>query len=122
MWCVITPPDYDEETDLQSVELNWNETNAQYEALYTNFTVLGAYILTFQAQNQNGEWSEPIQSEVVFPDAYEPDNTHAEANAFVVGETQRHNFHGSNDVDWVQFFATTGITLSDRCRSRRGPM
>ena len=110
VWCVITPPDYDDETDLQSVKLNWTANYHRYEALYSDFKVLGTYTLTFQAQNASGEWSEPIQSEIILPDRYEPDNTNGEANAFVVGETQRHNFHHVDDVDWVQFFAATGFT------------
>ena len=105
VWCVITPPNYDGGTDLESVDLPWNDTKARYEALYTNFTLGGAYILTFQAIDSNGVVSLPLQAEVVLPDAYEPDNTNVEANAFVLNETQIHNFHSSADEDWVKFYA-----------------
>jgi hypothetical protein len=37
------------------------------------------------------------------PDEYEPDNDSASAKQIVVGTSQQHTFHSSNDVDWVKF-------------------
>ena len=43
------------------------------------------------------------------PDAYEPDNTCAQARLFTVnGTPQQHNFHQSTDEDWVGFMAIAG--------------
>jgi M6 family metalloprotease-like protein len=39
-------------------------------------------------------------------DAYEPDNTAAQAKLIAAGSTQPHTFHLAGDVDWVRFSAT----------------
>ena len=36
----------------------------RYEALYTNFSLGGTYVLTFQAVDSNGVISIPVQTEV----------------------------------------------------------
>ena len=112
VWCVITPPNYDGGTNLERVDLAW--TNARYEALYTNFTIGGMYVLTFQAVDSNGVISAPVQTQVrtemIDPDAYEPDNTYGEARFFAWNETQtNHTFHCSNDEDWVYFYAASNF-------------
>lgn len=43
-------------------------------------------------------------------DAYEPDNSEAQANAIALGATQTHSIHAVGDVDWVRF--TVGATTS----------
>ncbi|MDY6877155.1 MAG: pre-peptidase C-terminal domain-containing protein [Chloroflexota bacterium] len=47
-------------------------------------------------------------------DAYEPDNTMAEAKLIAVGTEQAHTFHGAcgGDVDWVKFEATPGTAYT----------
>jgi hypothetical protein len=40
------------------------------------------------------------------PDEYEPDNDSASAKQIEIGIPQQHNFHNSNDVDWVKFQIT----------------
>lgn len=46
---------------------------------------------------------------VIVPDIYEPDNSCLQARVFVVnGPPQSHNFHDSDDVDWVAFSAQPG--------------
>ena len=109
VWCVITPPNYTGVGELTKTNLTWKAEHNRYEAPYTTFRVPGVYVLTFQAMDNNGEISMPLQAEVVLPDAYEPDNTGMEANAFVLGQTQTHNFHGSNDEDWVKFYAISNF-------------
>ncbi len=45
----------------------------------------------------------------VLPDAYEPDDTCAQARAISANATaQTHDFHATSDVDWVRFDATIG--------------
>ena len=38
---------------------------------------------------------------------YEPDDTNEEATFYTFGQEQSHNFHVSNDEDWVYFYAVT---------------
>jgi hypothetical protein len=110
VWCVITPPDYNgDESLMVTTNLLWNDTHNRYEALYQAFCIPGTYVLTFQAIDSNGTVSTPMQAEVVLPDAYEPDNIPLEANAFVLGDTQIHNFHCSNDEDWIHFYAISNF-------------
>lgn len=48
--------------------------------------------------------------EVVSEDAFEPDNTCAEATELVMnGVAQTHNLHPVGDVDWVQFTVQSGV-------------
>ncbi len=44
-------------------------------------------------------------------DAYEPDDTVAQAKPIQIGEVQHHNFYPANDVDWVRLDATPGTYL-----------
>ncbi len=41
----------------------------------------------------------------VAADSFEPDNTPAAAQPFVLGETQTHNFNAAGDTDWVRLTA-----------------
>ena len=52
----------------------------------------------------------PTPTPRVYPDAYEPDNTCGNARWLYPGDQQRHNFHRSGDVDWVQFTLVVGHT------------
>ncbi|WP_322495786.1 M4 family metallopeptidase [Chloroflexus sp.] len=47
------------------------------------------------------------------PDAYEPDDTMAQARSFTVNDAgQDHNFHSATDVDWKVFTAAGGLTYT----------
>ena len=110
VWCVVTWPNWT--NNLERVDLAW--TNTHYEALYTNFSIGGVYVLTFQAMDSNGVISAPVQTQVrtemIDPDAYEPDNTYGEARFFAWNQTQtNHTFHCSNDEDWVYFYAVSNF-------------
>lgn len=49
----------------------------------------------------------------ITPDAYEPDDTSAQARLFTVnGSGQNRNFHTPTDLDWVVFGATAGTTYT----------
>jgi len=54
-----------------------------------------------------------VEHDVVGADAYEPDGTCAQAREIPAdGTPQVHNFDPRADVDWVQFYATHGITYT----------
>ena len=107
VFCVITPPDYVDGTELPRTNLTWNSSNLWYEALLTDLTNRGSYTLTFLAENTAGLRSAPMQSFLVGRDIYEPDDTREEATFFAFDQEQVHNFHASNDEDWVYFYAVT---------------
>lgn len=107
VWCTVTPPGYSGSGNLPMVELAWNGTN-RYEAVCSDFVLPGSYTLTFYAQDTVGAISDPVQSEVILADAFEPDNTIAQAS-FYDGQPQIHNFHTSSDSDWVRFYLVTNF-------------
>ena len=102
-WCMVTPPEYDETGDLVRVDLVF--TNSRYEALYADFTNAGGYTLTFYAEDNVGDVSPAVQSEVIRPDKYEVDDSHSMASPINVGLPQLHTFHVSTDQDWMRFYA-----------------
>jgi hypothetical protein len=108
VWCFVTPPTYTGTGDLARIALDWAPAAQRYEAVYSNFTQPGSYVLTFQAQDRGGEISAPVQSEILTADAYEPDDTPLLAAPFDPGVPQLHNRHATNDEDWVVFYATAG--------------
>ncbi|MDF7822635.1 PKD domain-containing protein [Pontiellaceae bacterium B12227] len=108
VWCLITPPDYDGTNEVIELALTNSITPGHYEALYTNFTNLGSYTLTFFAQDSTGEISAPAQAVVTRMDEYEADDSYVQATPIYIGEPQTHTFHSSADEDWVKFFAVSG--------------
>ncbi|MFH0907661.1 MAG: hypothetical protein V1929_02730, partial [bacterium] len=107
VWCVITPPEYDETGDLVRVDLTYNAASNRYEALYEEFTNAGSYTLTFYAEDNVGDVSPAVQSEVIRPDKYEVDDAHTLAHPYYVGTFEQHTLHTLNDEDWVWFYAQT---------------
>ena len=110
VWCVITPPDYDGQSELPSVPLAW--TNGRYEVVYTNFTRGGTYSCTFFASDNTGEISSSMQCSIMKPDAFEDDNTPANAGAITLDVPQARNFHRAGDEDWVRFYAVTDFVYT----------
>ncbi len=109
--CYVTPPDYDPADPLPSTNLSWNAALLRYEAALDGLTNNGTYTLTFQAQDREGSWSEPVQAFLENRDFYEPDNTATQAVDFAVGAEQYRNIHVADDVDWVRFFAASGAAF-----------
>ncbi|MBN1675368.1 MAG: hypothetical protein JXR37_30285 [Kiritimatiellae bacterium] len=62
VWCTVTDPEYDGSTELPETNLLWNASTGRYEVVYGDFTNLGAYVVTFFAEDTLGEISEPRQS------------------------------------------------------------
>lgn len=56
--------------------------------------------------------STPIPGGRLPPDAWEPDNSLAEARAIGIGERQTHNLHVPGDQDWVWFDALEGTVYA----------
>ncbi|MDE0838160.1 MAG: thrombospondin type 3 repeat-containing protein [Kiritimatiellae bacterium] len=44
------------------------------------------------------------RTELSLPDPFEPDDNRRQARAFLIGDTELHNFHEPGDQDWVKFF------------------
>ena len=109
VWCVITPPEYYGTNDLPELELSWNAASNRHDGVYGALTNPGSYVVTFLAMDRTGEISAPVQSEILTPDAWEPDNTNTTAQGQQVGTVHRHNLHATDDEDWVVFAASTGL-------------
>ena len=120
VWCIVTPPDYDGSNDLDRVDMAWNGGPKRYEGLYTNFVKHGTWFLTFYAEDNNGDISTPVQTEIVkrqdpdpihavAPDGYEVDDTSTNASFYT--RIQLHNFHTDADVDWVKFYGQTNYAM-----------
>ena len=107
VWCMITPPEYEETGDLVRVDLVYNGASNRWEALYAAFTNAGSYTLTFYAEDNAGDVSPAVQSEIVRPDKYEVDDEHIYAHPYYVGTFEQHTFHTNSDQDWVWFYAQT---------------
>lgn len=57
--------------------------------------------------------NQPIQPAQPCPDAYEDDDTSGQAQTITVGVPQpNHNFEDKDDVDWVKFTATVGVSYT----------
>ncbi len=103
VWCVITPPGQTGTGDLPSVSLTWNALSERYEAEWDGMTQPGLYTLTFLAADTAGQVSDPVQSEGILADAYEPDDR-ADQAALYDGDPQIRTLHATEDEDWVRVF------------------
>lgn len=77
---------------------------------YGNYLGAGEYYLRVQSWNQRTQlpsYQLSLTATACFPrDAYEPDDTAAEATSIGAGETQTHGIAPPNDEDWVAFQVT----------------
>ena len=112
VWCEITPPLYRNRELMNRIDLEWNEESLRYEALLEPLERIGGYGLTFFAENDNGIVSHPVHSRLFDSDKYECDNTGEAAFPYLPGEYHCHNFHESNDVDWIKFHAVSGCVYA----------
>ncbi|MBN1675367.1 MAG: right-handed parallel beta-helix repeat-containing protein [Kiritimatiellae bacterium] len=109
VWCTVTPPDWDGVADLPETNLVWSAGAERYETVYTNFSVLGRYAVTFFAEDVLGEIAPPKQADLILvehdsdadgvPDTWEQSffggPTNAEAEADSDGDTF------SNWAEWL---------------------
>jgi hypothetical protein len=114
VFCLVTGPEYDGLSDIPETELAWNSETERYEVNYGGFTNAGEYACAYYVRDSEGLLSIPLQTLVLVApaDAYEPDDTSAQAGIFEVGASQLHNLHLSNDVDWVKFYAPSGFVFN----------
>ncbi|MBN1673119.1 MAG: PKD domain-containing protein [Kiritimatiellae bacterium] len=64
VWCTVTDPDYDGETELPQTNLVWNATESRHETGWAGLTKIGDYVVTFFAEDAEGEISEPKQATI----------------------------------------------------------
>lgn len=114
VWAMIIPPRYDGQSDVPETNLTWNATAGRYEGWYGGFGDTGTYVCTFCASDTKGELSALAQCRVKTGDNFEPDDTAQRGTAFAAGSLQSHNFHQSNDEDWVWFCASSNYVYEIR--------
>lgn len=88
------------------------EGSGPFTVTYDGFVERGVYQVLVYAEDEAGEVSAPVrtsveqQSQVVTPDAYEPDDTPESASWIGIGgPVQHHNFSRNADEDWALLFA-----------------
>lgn len=79
--------------------------------LYAQVDSTGAVSETTKLDNI---FSTGVTACVATPDVYESDDTPVTASSIMLGQTQRHNFSGPGDRDWVSFAAQGGVTYTLR--------
>ena len=122
VWCVVTPPDFEEGQELAPVPMEWNPATERYEATVALNGHFGDHVATYFARNVDGLEAIPIQSKIYLavPDPYEVDDTAEQAGTFGVFGEQTHGFHSETDEDWVVFFASTSYVYQiDTVHSNR---
>ena len=126
-------------TDLPVTELMDSDEDGVYTGVYNNqgdydgFDKIGTYIIIVKAiksqevysyvagsMTTQAFYSPPLYTAVtqtsgiqnIEEDSYEEDDTFTQASVTFVNDvdTQSHNFHDVGDVDWVQFYGTSGNT------------
>ena len=118
VWCTVTTPSNYFESVTVDVDLVYNPTTGSYEFNFTDFQKPGLYTITYFAENNLGEVSEAIQSEVLqmsekslnlslvhYGDTYEQDDTSEEATYSDLPAVQYHTLHLEDDCDWVKIWA-----------------
>ena len=81
-----------------------------YQASYNGFTGYGFHKVSVVAIDTEGNSSIPVSAEIhqqsgASGDAYEVDDTLAQARWIDDGQVQTHNFHDAGDLDWIRFTA-----------------
>jgi len=110
---VITQPD---EPDIDNpqfdiVQLLDENNDNKYEAVYDQLDRTGEYIVSVYAVDSKGKISEPILTTITKKISYEGD-IYENDNHFVrarhLDTTQTHDFHKTDDIDWVYFYGIQG--------------
>jgi len=95
---------------LPGVILTKDENTNKYRGVYDGFDKYGKYIINVYIKDKEGNISSPEIIEMFHdtgPDIYENDNDMYTASIIRMndGKSQLHNFHDSNDMDYVKFYA-----------------
>jgi hypothetical protein len=102
----------DVKTAINNIVLyNWSHSSLNGHGIsiyYPTGSIDPAYLteIEFSADTNWDEFLDYVNT--VAPDSYEPDDTAAEANVIISGETQLHNFHVAGDNDWMRISVDTG--------------
>ncbi len=101
---------------------DWLLGTTSTSAAFDNALDGHTYYFRCRARDKAGNYEDyPIDSDTsttiqtcgtATADAYEQDNTYTAATMIGVEATQRHNFHVTDDQDWVKFEATAGMTYT----------
>ena len=96
--------------------MSYNPNTEQYEGLYNNFPFAGNYTATVYAMNSDGIISTANTDSIPISDGkdiYEYDDASTSSNSVIINYSkQYHNFHTSQDTDWLKFYAVSGILYS----------
>ena len=102
-----------EDGDLTGTALTWSSSLdglfGSGESAATSGLTVGAHVITLtatDAQSQVGTATVSVEVTPQGPDAFESDNTSAEATATSSGEIQTHNISPETDEDWIEFTLT----------------
>jgi hypothetical protein len=119
---LIVPPNFQREVSedsddeeplsgFQWIDFTFNTTLNRWEASYSGFTEGGLYRIQYYVSSLGRYFASPrigFVDRVGIPDAWENDDTSANANWLSINLTQGHNFDEQNDADWVKFFTVGG--------------
>ncbi len=118
---VIVPPNFqrpsvnndDEQpvTNLPVVFFTFNATRNRWEGQYNGFTEGGLYQIQYYVTTGGQVYASPLTGfvdRINAPDAWESDNSAANARWLAINTIAGHNFHQNNDEDWIRFSAPAG--------------
>ena len=91
--------------------------SGSYEADYGGFTAYGFHTVSVIAIDTDSNTSVPkdaivMQQDDSAGDAYEDDDALGAATWIAEGDTQTHNIHEDDNLDWIEFYAETGDQVS----------
>jgi len=112
VFAVIKPPDqtvteYGKDDTFPIIQLRDEDKDLTYEGAYDNFIFSGEYIVSVYLIDSRGNYSEPIittiHKELAYSgDMFENDNDFIKASH--IDSPQTHDFHSTDDEDWVYIY------------------
>ncbi|MBW1823856.1 MAG: caspase family protein, partial [Deltaproteobacteria bacterium] len=117
VWAIIKHIRYcpensnEEEAEIVEVDLLDPDEDGSYE--YTDIVPFNCYQINVYAMDIDNNKSLPKETRIYQTegqDIYEVDNTYLQANVIVINHLipQPHNFHYSDDKDWIKFYGHEG--------------
>jgi len=117
VWAEIIPPI----SGASPVEIGLSdpEHDGVYEAVYDNFSADGTYKVNLYAKDLQGYVSPAVLTTVTYGtgtggDDNEADDTFELARFMRENQIRHHNFHVSDDTDWIKIVSTKNITYNIR--------
>ena len=124
VWAVVQNRLFDQEgsenpefactVDNPVVEMTYQSETRRYEKVYQGFPNVGSYNVSFYAMDVDGNVSSPAHITIrqeSGPDVYESDDATDQAGTIVINHAnaQKHNFHHSEDLDWIKFYGIADV-------------